>query len=389
MSVFPRPRRASAEVCLTLAAVASLVVVTLPGCKGDAVGPGEQSQDRLLFLSTRVGGTDMLGRPLRDIYRVNADGTGVEDVTQHPAWWYSHLDLSPDGTRIAYIRSPDCNIWVRNVDGTEPTRLTNPDGGAQDGCNTWPHWSRDGARITFASNRAGRSQGAYGGFYDAYVMNADGSDPHEISHSVTDGTGLNVAVLGWSGGGQVVFEASAFENSVWSVVVYLANVDGSGVRPLFNNPGDHSPAWSPDGSKVAFISERDGRRRLYLMNADGTGEHPLTDHAGDDWLPGNRGGSAAAFAYDPWSPDGTRLAFDYDALHAWGTYVIKVDGSGLTRLSDGPSRFNGWSSSGSRIAFTDSGVPNDVYVVNADGTGLLNLTDSSFDDSDAVWLPGG
>jgi Tol biopolymer transport system component len=383
MSAFSRPRRAATGAYLTLAAVASLVVLTLPACRDDGVGPADTPQDQLLFLSTRVGGTDELGRPLRDIYRVNADGTGVEDVTQQPAWLYSHLDLSPDGTRIAYISGTDCNIWVRNVDGAEPTRLTNLDGGTQDGCNASPHWSRDGARIAFASNRAGRSYGAYGGFYDAWVMNADGSDPHDISHSVTDGTGLGVDVLAWSGSGQVAFEASIFEDGVWSAVVYVANVDGTGVRPLFNNPGDHSPAWSPDGSKIAFISERDGRARLYLMNADGSGEHPLTDHAGDD----HRGGSQASFVYDPWSPDGTRIAFDYDAIGEWGTYVINADGSGLTRLSDHPTWFNGWSSSGDRIAFTDRRVPNDVYVVNADGTGLFNLTDSSFDDSDAVWVP--
>lgn len=387
MSASSRTRRASTRVFLTLAAVASLVAMALAACRDDVVGPVFTSQDQLLFLSTRVGGTDELGRPLQDIYRVNVDGTGIEDVTQHPAWRYWHLDLSPDGKRFAYISSADCNIWVRNVDGTEPTQLTNLDGGTQDGCNRQPHWSRDGARIAFASNRQDRSYGAYGGFYDAYVMNADGSDPHAISYSVTDGTGLDIAVLGWSATGQVAFEASIFEGGAWSIVVHLTNVDGTGVRPLFDNPADHSPSWSPDGSKIAFISERDGRHRLYVMNADGSGEHPLTDHGGDDWLPGNRGGTEAAFAYDPWSPDGTRLAFDYDAVDGWGTYVINADGSGLTRLSDHPTWFNGWSPSGDHIAFTDRRIPTDVYVVRADGTGLLNLTDSPDDDSDAVWLP--
>lgn len=380
--------RAAIKAHPTLVVLAGLAALTLPACGDNSVGPAADPQDQLLFLSTRVGGTDELDRPLRDIYRVNADGTGVENVSQQPAWRYWHLDLSPDGQRFAYISSAgSCGIWVRDVDGGNPANLTDPDGSTQDGCNGWPHWSPDGTRIAFASNREGRSYGSYGGFYDGYVMNADGSDPHNVSHSVTDGTGLDVAVLGWSPDGQVVFEASIFEGGVWTDVVYLVNPDGTGVQPLFNTPGDHSPHWSPDGARIVFISERNGTQQLYIMNADGSGEQPLTEPDGDAYLPGKHGGTEAAFAYDPWSPDGTRIAFDYDAIDQWGTYVISADGTGLTRLSDHPTHFNGWSPDGTRIAFTSQSVPTDVYVVNADGTAPVNLTDSPNDDSNAVWLP--
>jgi TolB protein len=359
----------------------------LPACDGDVLDTGDEPGEQILFLSTRVGAMDQLGRPMRDIYRMDANGEGVENLTRQPAWAYRHLSLSPDGNRIAFSYSIECDIRVMDTDGSDPTRLTNQDGVSDDGCNVWPRWSPDGTRIAFATNRERRAHGGVGGLYDAYVMNADGSNPRNVSHSVVESTAMNVAVLGWSPAGQIVFEASAFLDGDWHITVYVVNPDGTGLRPLFDNPGDHSPAWSPDGSQIVFISERDGRRRLYIMNADGSGVRPLTSHAGDDWLPGNRSGTTSGFAYDPWSPDGNRIAFDRDAPDESGTWVINADGSSLRRLTDHPTWFNGWSPAGTRIAFTSRRIPMDVYVINPDGSGLLNLTRSPHDDSDALWIP--
>jgi Tol biopolymer transport system component len=379
--------RSAATGRLTAAVLAFPLLLGLAACGDNVVDPGDAPEEQILFLSTRVGDEDPLGRPMRDIFRVNVGGTVIENVSQQPAWMYWHLHLSPDGRRLAFSSSLDCDIWVMNTDGTGRTRLTNRSGGGEDRCNAWPRWSRDGARIAFATNREGRSVAGYGGLYDIYVMNADGSSPRNVSYSLGDALGSSVAAIGWSPGGQVVFETSSFADGTRDITVWLVNPDGTGVRSLFDTPYDHSPAWSPDGSRIAFISERDGQRRLHIMNADGSGVRPLTAHAGSDWLSGNRGGTLTAFAYDPWSPDGTRIAFDLDALNEWGTYVINADGTGIRRLSDHPTRFNGWSPDGTRIAFTSRRIPSDVYIVNADGSGLRNLTGTPYEDSDAIWLP--
>ncbi len=380
-------RRKGARKLFTPVAVAGLFVLALTACLDKLVDPVDEPEEEMLFLSTRVGGTDEHGRALRDIFRMDATGNEIGNLTQRPAWGYWHLSLSSDGSRIAFTTSLDCDIWVMSADGPQAMLLTNQDGGREHRCNAWPRWSSDGNRIAFATNRENRTQGIYSGLYDVYVMNVDGSNPRNVSHSLGEEMGFDVAVVGWSPSGQVVFETSTFSGGHWESTVYLVNADGTGLRPLFDTPGDHSPAWSPDGSRIVFISERDGRRRLYIINADGSGVRPLTDHAGDDWLPGNRGGTEAAFAYSPWSPDGSRIAFDRDALQEWGTYVINVDGSGLRRLSDHPTWFNGWSWSGSHIAFTSRRIPADIYVVNADGSQVRNLTDSPHDDHNAVWLP--
>jgi Tol biopolymer transport system component len=59
--------------------------------------------------------------------------------------------------------------------------------------------------------------------------------------------------------------------------IHVMNVDGTGMTPLTHEPADGAlPAWSPDGTKIAFVSARDGTGDIYLMNADGTGVRRLT-----------------------------------------------------------------------------------------------------------------
>ena len=88
--------------------------------------------------------------------------------------------------------------------------------------------------------------------------------------------------------------------------------------PISNN--DFSPTWSPDGSRIAFDSERDGNLEVYVMNADGTGQTRLTDNPAADGVPA-------------WSPDGSRIAFMSNRDGDYEIYVMNTDGSGQTRLT--------------------------------------------------------
>src|SRR5438128_1111552 len=103
--------------------------------------------------------------------------------------------------------------------------------------------------------------------------------------------------------------------------VFVMRPDGSGRTNLTSSPGrDSSPAWSADGARLAFVSERDGNSEIYVMNADGSGQTRLTNNAAEDLNPA-------------WSPDGTQLVF---ASHRDGNseiYVMNADGSGHTRLT--------------------------------------------------------
>lgn len=366
-----------------------ILVALLPlagvACGDSAVGPEPEPEEYLLFLSTRDGAVDPLGRPMSDVYRMNADGSGVTRLTQDPAWHYYHMSLSPDGRRVAFARV--CEVRVMNTDGTQPVTLA---GGSGHGCNGQPRWSPDGSWLAFATNREGRRVGSTSGLYDVYVMNADGTGQRSVSHALGEQLGFNVYVIGWSPTGQVVFQTDGPTGGgpMW---VYLVNPDGTGLRPLFDQADDHSPAWSPDGSMIAFLRDRDGRRRLYLMNTDGSGARPLTDHSGNDHLTTRSGGFTLVNAeINLWSPDGRRIAFARFADGPdWGTlHTVNPDGTGLRRLTDFSADFNGWSPRGTRIALTRRTHPGppDVYVMNADGSGLTNLTNSPAQDTDAFWV---
>jgi TolB protein len=90
------------------------------------------------------------------------------------------------------------------------------------------------------------------------------------------------------------------------------NADGSDVRRLTDHPKmDCWPAWSPDGKRIAFTSNRDGNYEIYLMNADGSGQRNLTQHPASD--------NFAAF-----SPDGRRLAFLSNRDGGYGIYVMDL-----------------------------------------------------------------
>ena len=103
-----------------------------------------------------------------------------------------------------------------------------------------------------------------------------------------------------------------------------------------STPGDvQTPAWSPDGRKLAFVSRRDGNSEIYVMNADGSGQENLTQQPASD-------------SHPSWSPDGRKLAF-----------VSRRDGN------------------------------SEIYVMNADGSGLRNVTRTPSNDLDPAWSPDG
>ena len=130
-------------------------------------------------------------------------------------------------------------------------------------------------------------------------------------------------------------------------------------------------AWSPDGSRVAFLSGSFGEGALLVINANGSGEAHVTD--------------IEARAPD-WSPDGTKLVFE--AVQG-GIYSVGADGSGLTQLTlsgSGPT----WSPDGSRITFFANDAGNfDVYVMSSSGAGPERLTSDPADDVSPGWSPDG
>ncbi len=227
----------------------------------------------------------------KEIYVMNADGTGQTRLTENPAADFEPT-WSPDRTRLAFASNRDGNneIYVMNADGTGQTRLTNNTAYARH-----PAWC--GHRIAFESNQ-------YGGFPDVYVMNDDGTGQTRL----TIGNADFDESPAWSPGCDRIAYTS---DPGGHRHIFVMNADGTGRIQLTNGAyAERYPAWSPDGNRIAFVSEpSDPDWQLYVMNADGSGQTSLTDKVGYN-------------GYPAWSPDGFQIAFP---TNRDGNYEIYLD----------------------------------------------------------------
>lgn len=145
---------------------------------------------------------------------------------------------------------------------------------------------------------------------------------------------------------------------------------------------DYEPAISPDGKRIAFISNRDGRLKLYVMSAEGEGVVRLTDDMGEDDSPA-------------WSPDGTRIAFVSTSHGNTDIFVVNADGSGRKRVTthSGADIHPNWSPDAKRVLFNSlrhAGDPDRIglYEIGADGSGERPIA-PQVNGSYASWSPDG
>src|SRR5574341_889656 len=235
-------------------------------------------------------------------------------------------DLPLEGNgRIAFAsdRDGDFEIYSMEADGSDVAKLTIlPD------YDTNPSWSPDGTRIAFNSSRDGYTQ--------IYVMNADGSDETRLTFDTENSSGPV-----WSPDGQhIAFHSNG---DATASDIYIMDADGSNIVQVTSGPeSDGEAAWSPDGTQIVFDcdSEGDGVEDICVMNADGSNFHALTNDPPVDSGGVADGEPAAAGITDvspAWSPDGTQIAFVSDRDSSEDIYVMDVDGSNVIRLTDDPS----------------------------------------------------
>jgi Tol biopolymer transport system component len=246
-----------------------------------------------------------------DIFVINADGTGLTNLTRSeetadrsPAW-------SPDGEEIAFSSEGDQDardIAVISVQSRALRNLTKGTGADYD-----PAWSPDGQEIVFASERTDDSTGEYDDHYEIYVRGRD-AEVAKLTHNDSD----DLEPV-WSPDGTMIVFSSKRDGN-WEI--YAMNADGSAQRNLSDNRADdEQPALSPDGRKLAFVSDRtDGLDELYVMNPDGTGVRRLTS------VPTGKSRPA-------WSPDSRKIAFINPPDK--GIYLMNADGSQIRKLLTG------------------------------------------------------
>lgn len=214
------------------------------------------------------------GKPA-DLFVIDATGLNARQLTNtpeaegYPAW-------SPDGRQIAFeSHTPDGNfdVYVMNADGSNVRRLTH-----EVKRDVGPAWSPDGLKLAFMSDRAGTE-------FNLYWMNADGSAVEQLTSGETD----------WfpqfsPDGKRIVFHR-------WSDVHVLDLTARVPTRLTVDPDNGMYPSWSPDSTRIAFMSRRGGPTVIYTMNADGTSQRPLVR-------------MTTGSAIDPrWSPDGATIVF--------------------------------------------------------------------------------
>ncbi len=231
--------------------------------------------------------------------------------------------------------------------------------------------------------------------------------------------------------GKIVYTSNLSDTT--NTQIYSIKANGSSRTNLTNNPSiNQDPVWSPDGNRIAFISNRrdDGLFHLYVMNADGGSPVELNptfpaNQYKPAWSPdGNKiafvgkdtdsypGGeifvTQAVAGVDPiritentavdadpaWSPDSSKLVFDSDRDGTTSLYIMNADGGSVTRLtnptSGQPDVLPRWSPQGHLIVFRGGPTDNaDIYTVNVNGSNRKKIVNNTTNDWDPAFNSDG
>jgi TolB protein len=256
-------------------------------------------------------------------------------------------------------------------------------------------WSPDGQWLAFSEYSGGATFAP--DKWAVYVVKPDGTGKKRVLEHARS--------VSWHPDGKRL--AVGFQETDVNEEIYSVDLNGGSRKRLTDHPGlDTFPAWSPQGDKIAFVSDHNRLRAVYLINADGSGLKRLTKSPFMEFQPA-------------WSPDGKKVVIHRDpadgktqiyavpidgsaeqtvsaddATNVYPSYLpsgdigfvqqtpdgkgpifrVRADGSGRTRVGSVDALFARWSPDGKRVAFIAGAWPKSaIYVMNADGGGVRKV----------------
>ncbi len=314
-------RRVGTRRALILLALAVVAMFSVSGlAPGEPAAQATSSNGKIVYVGYDVEAEK------QDIYTMNADGTGVANLTRQytdPTWSplgnaHGSPEWSPDGTKISFTGTAlsdigSCcsrNVYVMDADGTNLKRLTNTPSFSE-GEDFQATWAPDGSWLAFVSTRGDPYDDR-----DIYRMDADGTNQQQLTFA-DPGSDTPARVSDEQpsvspDGTKIAFASNrhweTFGDPDQLDIYVMDAADGANVQRLTSdaaptsptlNLESHSqnPAWSPDGSRIAYESTKSGNSEIWVMNSDGSGE-PINVSQHESW------------DSDPaWSPDGTQITF--------------------------------------------------------------------------------
>ena len=276
---------------------------------------------------------------------------------------------------FASTRSGIPQVYLVHADGTDLKQLTIMEQGA---CQ--PSWSPDGLQLVFISPCLGRAD-----FYETlynesslYIINADGTGLDQLT--AAPGSDFEPA---WSpDGSKIAFTSvrGGFRQ------IYSLDIESRDVTLLTNTTSaieSSQPSWSPDGTKIVYLVKRVGTYQVWSMNANGQEAGQFTRSGQDlwDYLPS-------------WSPDGRTVFFNQRRPGAFRPWLMQMDGEDPTQE---PRRLNfitpiedvSVSEDGYWLVFEgmDNEGNREIYYMTIAGSGRTRLTNDPKIDFDPVWRP--
>ena len=333
----------------------------------------------LLLAMLLICGANVMSRGRTNSSHKNSRASGVATRTVSAADIYG-------GSLIAF--SANNQIYVMNADGSNLRLLTD---GAPGVTNQYPAFSPDGSRLAFIRyETAGKG-------YSLSVIGVDGSglqrvliSPGNLGEPTWSPDGSKIAFIR---GQDMTVEGAAYLAACGSQI-YVVDLFTHEETNLTQGAGGTDPSWSPDGTRIAFSSYRDGNYEIYTMDVNGNDIQRLTY---TDW----------AEAEPAWSPDGKQIAYAGNLFQQGllcgfiptgrpstpsdemsNIYVMESDGANQTMLEVTSGGIEpAWSPDGTCLAFIsyDGGDSSQVHVKEVNGRNLMNLTSDSGYKSSPSW----